>query len=164
MTRLTRRQLCGVLGTATVSVSMGCVTPTDFPRQRTLGIDRIDVEEVDTGWRLTVTVFTGVDDFDGTKADFHDVVLLGYANDGSVACERRIGDITDEDRRNLVTTELECPVLPEILTFRAEESPCDEDTVISIYEYQGTVENIGHHWSSTGARQCDEGLPPDHDT
>lgn len=160
MTRLPRRRLCNALGVSIAISIAGCVTPTDFPRQRSLGIERIEVEKIDTGWRLTVTVVTGISRFEGAEADFHDVVLLGY-DDGSLACRRRIGDIRNDGGRNLVTVEMKCPSLPDVLTFRAEESPCDEDTVISIYEYRGTPEGGGHHWFSTRVRQCNEGLPPD---
>lgn len=161
MTRLTRRHLCEVFGTSLAIGSAGCVSPRESSRYKILAIQRTDAEDLDSGWQLTVTVDVGVNGFEGRAADFHDVVLLGYAADGSLACRRQIGDIETDGGRNLVTVELTCSRLPDVLTFRAEESPCDEDTVINVYEYQGTPQDIGHYWSETSPRECNEGLPPD---
>jgi len=87
---------------------------------------------------------------------FTNVELLGYSEDGREVCKKRVGTI-EPDIESLLT--IECDIIPAILTFRADQSPCDEDTYIGIAVYESSPD-AENGWDVDNQRECGEGLPP----
>lgn len=147
----------GYLGTAAGALLAGCGQPGQAP-WRELSFRDMQVEETGDGWRITfelVKLAQAPDDL----STFHDVRVHAYNQNQTEICSEEIGTIAESyPGGNGLPIEMNCSVFPTMLTYGADESPCDEEvrTVISIAVYD---EENG--WSlERHARECNEGLPP----
>jgi len=61
-------------------------------------------------------------------ATFHNVSLVGYSESGDLVCEKSLGTLGPNASPH--TVNVTCSGFPEVSTFRAAESTCDEDTQI----------------------------------
>lgn len=151
---LSRRHLIGAL-CLTLPPLAGC---GQHPRSRSLELHEFDVTgESDTGYELGFSVrvparTNGADRW----SVFHDVAVVGYDRSNSVLCRSNVGTIAaGESEEDTVS----CPKIPPFLTLIAEETPCDPDTYIGIYEYVGGDSDALYR--ERHDRNCDEGKFPD---
>lgn len=145
---------------ASLSVIAGCGA-FDYPRQRSLIPTRMQVERRNGTWELTVSVEATITGFaDVEENSFHDVTLLVYSSEGERVCKEVVGDMIPSGRTIDVEVTTRCTSFPHVITFAADESPCDSNTVIRIARYEGKSEDVGHMWSFRDERRCGEGLPP----
>ena len=87
---------------------------------------------------------------------FHDVQVRGFSTDRELVCVTDYGDIPESQTRK---REVRCDRFPSILVLTAEESPCENGTMI---EYLVYVEDYDRTfiWNHE-LRGCNEELPPD---
>lgn len=159
MTHLYRRQV--LLATAGVGISTslaGCGNPDSKP-MRMLTFREVRTDKSDGDWLVSLQV-VNKDEASDELGTFHAVEVHGYARDGEEVCSKSVGTVsTDRHQGNSIHVEMTCSGFPTMLTYSADESPCDEEvrTVIKIAVYD---EENG--WSlERHARECNEGLPPD---
>lgn len=99
--------------------------------------------------------------FRDERADFSGVRVHGFRSDEEVGATD-VGDVTyHDDVNDGIPVSFECTSFPDLVTFSADQSPCDEDvrTVIDIATYS---ERDG--WCiGCYTRDCGDGLPPDID-
>lgn len=91
---------------------------------------------------------------------FHDVTLIGYDESGTEVCRENIGDIPESSTGSLDPVRVTCSTDPVMFTYAADESPCDDDTVIGVAVYR-TDPNGDSYWWLDEQRECGEGLPPE---
>lgn len=94
------------------------------------------------------------------RADFQDVQLVGYDADRKLVCEEYIGELPGMETVQERDITVECERFPEIITFDAEESPCESEVDIVIL-YFDRIEDGQFVWDATHNRRCGEGLPPE---
>jgi hypothetical protein len=154
-----RREAITQIGLISIFAISGCA---DFPPHREISIDAISASQTESGWTLKVSVVND-NTVGNEEANFHNVTVYAYSKHGKEVGERTIGDLTYEyDVNNGKDVTVECRVFPHVVTFDAEESPCDENTDIIIGRYDGK-QNGKHVWA-TDYRECREGLPPESST
>lgn len=152
-----RRDILAVLGTSAGALLAGCTEPSKGP-WRLLTFGNVQVDETDEGWLVTFELqkqYRARDEL-GT---FHNVRVHGYAENRSEVCSKELGTI----ERNYsggdgLPVEMECSAFPTMLTYSAEETPCDEEvnTIIDIAVYED-----GRWLHDFYSRECGEGLPPE---
>ncbi len=138
----------------------GCVEISNYhDRDRRLSTGNISVvSESGAGLTLEVEISKSATGGDDEWETFHDVRLLGYTDEGTLVCERSLGDIRNNG--DVGTVRLQCDRFPAVITFDARESPCDDDTELKVAFYKGKREEVGHYWLAEENRRCNEGLPP----
>lgn len=150
--------MIGVAGALTLT---GCYGASDYPRHRDLSFDGIRVVSSDpTGSVVRVTPEMSWAGDSKDWATFHDVRLIGYSDSNEVVCQERLGNMVG--RGPMEPIQLTCSEPPVMLTYAADESPCEEDTLIGVAVYRTDPDGESYWWLD-GQRQCDEGLPPDFD-
>jgi len=87
---------------------------------------------------------------------FHSVQLRGFSVDRELVCVTDYGDIQKEETRR---REVRCDRFPLILVLTAEESPCENGTMIEYLVYVEDYDGM-FVWSHE-LRGCNEELPPD---
>lgn len=158
MTKSRRDLIVGAVSGWLLSLP-GCIE-TGLPQRRDLQFGDIHVEGGgNENYELQIEYEYRAAEGSGSWRSFHDVRLLGYDENRNVVCEEQIGTVGPGDHR-FKTEELitECTGFPYLLTFDAEESPC-EDTYIEVVAYLGEKDGQPT-WGGDEGRQCDEGLPP----
>jgi hypothetical protein len=86
----------------------------------------VDVDGRDSEFVATLTVVNG-STTEGDRGTFHDVTVLGFAGFIRV-CEEGIGDLSPKfSINNGREVSLTCSRRPDLFTFEARESPCDEN-------------------------------------
>lgn len=152
-----RRTMLAYLGISAGTLLTGCTEQTREP-WRMLTFGNVQVEEAEDGWLVTFELekqYQAPDEL-GT---FHDVRAHGYDENRSEVCMKEIGTITENYYGgNGLPVEMKCSASPTMLTYSAEESPCDEEinTIIDIAVYEDA--RWLHDFYS---RDCNEGLPPE---
>lgn len=151
---LTRRSIIIATAVGGISTLAGCF-PENTPYRR-LTARGINVDSREENPTLIVTVVND-NTIGDSEADFTNVSLLGYTNDGRLVCDQYIGRVSHEWTINNGTeVELECAEMPSVVTFDAAESPCDDNTGIDGARYDEEQEA----WILDQPRECGEGLPP----
>lgn len=142
----TRRRYCVSIAALGLSAFAGCTFPVPGSGEyRTLGFDGFDEQSVgdgSTNFSIEPTVSAS-----GKSTDwetFHHVRVVGFVSDEEL-CSHTIGDISPHDD---VEITLQCPRRPDAIEFRAQESPCDEDTTIRKVVYVGES-NDDVRWNTT---------------
>jgi len=134
----------------------GC--PDSPQRRRELAIRHIEVgNESDAGTELRITVENLGTGSKTEWATFTDVTVLGYSSSGDLVCEKHVGTVEPGTASFLQT--LRCDTFPALLTFAADQSPCDDDTFIRVARYNSSAEE-DYSWDIENYRECSEGLPP----
>lgn len=124
----------------------GCGSPADFQGYRRLSIKHFTTTRTRSEAVVTVTVEVE-SNLDDVNATFHDIVVVGYSGSGEVLCSREVGQMGPREPE---TVQVSCSDHPELITFEATESVCNQETVIEKLEYSD-----GRGWV-TGVRECGE--------
>lgn len=152
---VTRREIVISAIIGTFSAISGCI---DYPTHREISIGAISAAQTESGWELKLTVVND-NTINGEKADFHDVRVHVYSRNKKKVCERTIGELTHKQNVNDgKDVSIKCQSFPYVVTFSAQESPCEKNTEIMIGRYTGK-QNGEFIWA-TEYRECNEGLPP----
>ena len=152
-----RRTLLGFLGLSPGVVLAGCGEPRGEP-WRQLSFGDLRVKKSEGEWLVT---FELLKDYQAPDqlGTFHDVRVHGYDENRSEVCSKELGTIEENHYGgNGLPVQLECSARPTMLTFSAEESPCDKEihTEIDIATYQEGRWRLDYF-----SRECGEGLPPE---
>lgn len=123
-------------------------------------IDRVDIAQTEEQ-SVTLTIgYSNVGRYGSEEWQvFHDVRIVGYTKEGELVCEKDIGNVARQSTSGSNTLSLDCPSLPDIITFESTETPCEENTRIEVSYYRGREE--GEHIWDSNYRECEEGLPPE---
>lgn len=157
MIKITRRTFLSSSSLFVLGTLAGC--PDSPPRQRELVLRHIEVtNRSDGGVRLRVSVENLGTGSPPEWATFTNVSLIGYTAGGEVTCQKDIGTVEPGPASSLLN--LKCEQFPVILTFSADQGPCDEDTYIGVATYEHSKET-NYSWDIEKQRDCGEGLPPD---
>lgn len=152
----TRRHVLRTASLVTIGSLAGC--QGDFPAGRILDVDRVSAELENGKWRVTVKI-ENINSAKDPSANFHGVTLLGYSEDRTQVCEKQIGTVSyRNDTNNGINVTLHCKKRPTVLTFEAEESPCNDTVSLGIAVYSNRTEMW---YLNRFTRNCDEGLPPE---
>lgn len=148
------------------SITLSLVLPLagcqgDYPDGQTLSIQDISANSKNDRWNGEITI---VNDnvSDDSSADFHNVTILGYGDGKEVLCRKTVGDVSYErDINNGQKATIVCPERPDMLTFKSDKGPCDEERFIEVAVYSTETDRwiLGRH-----LRECGEGLPPNPST
>lgn len=153
-----RRTLLRSVGLGVLIPLAGCGNPDSTP-MRMLTFREVRTSETDEGWLVSLDVVNRNEASD-ELGTFHNVELHGYGPSRTEVCSDEIGTVgPDRHQGNSISVEMLCSEFPTMLTYSAEESPCDDEvrTVIKVAVYED-----GDGWSlERNARECSEGLPPD---
>jgi len=124
---LERRTLLTVAGSTVCSLTAGCVNTA--VQNRSLSLRLINIRNTSDGeYKMSVEVLGGGVGKSDEWATFHNVSLVGYSESGDLVCEKSLGTLGPNASPH--TVNVTCSGFPEVSTFRAAESPCDEDTQI----------------------------------
>lgn len=160
---ISRRGVLEITPGGLSALLVGCITPVDYPKSRTLTASAISASESERGWQLNLTV-SNSNTFGNHQADFHDVSVHVYSEDRELVCSEDIGTVSyEQDINNGTDVTLSCDQFPFMVTFSATESPCEETIRIDVLVYDRQVDGE-YVWDGTYHRECNEGLPPEVDT
>lgn len=152
-----RREVIGIVGLGISALSAGCGNPDAEP-YRMLLFREVSIQKTKNGWQASFEVVNNSQARDEFTT-FHDVRVHGYSRERTEVCTKQIGTVSDEwTEHNRMSVEMNCGAFPMMLTFSAQESPCDEEvrTVLAIAVFD---DDFG--WTHDRyARKCNEGLPP----
>ena len=151
---LSRRQFLGGVVASTIPLA-GCHGAS--PGGRILTIIGVNRSFSDSAWRLDIDVTAHIIGkyFNRSGPAFRSVVLLGYDENRTRICERRIGDIPSNERRYETTVTMQCERMPQYLTFTTASGPCGPNTGIEALKYNSSAET--YKWKK-GDRVCDGGM------
>lgn len=145
------------------AVSAGLVAgcgAADYPKGRALLFGGINASEnPDGSYRVRINPRKSNTGGSDEWETFHNVTLLGYSDNDELVCRKRLGTIDHTRTGVLEAVTLNCSEFPGIITYRADESPCDDDTEIAYAEYRRDDDG-DPYWYLSEKRECDEGLPP----
>lgn len=158
--RFDRRDVLKITAGGLSTAGVGCVTPVDYPKSRTLTASAISASESESGWQLTLTV-SNRNTYGSHQGDFHDVSVRVYSDDQEPICRKDVGTVSyRQDVNNGTEVTLSCDGFPQLVTFSAAESPCEEPTEIAVLVYDRRADGE-YVWDGTLRRECNEELPPD---
>lgn len=156
--QVNRRRLIQAAGVVIAVSTAGC----DYPRHRDLTFSGVNVTEGSEDEYITeVTPKKSSSDDTDQWQTFHNVTVIGYAESGAEVCREELGDIPSSEVGRLETVRMTCSEFPVLITYSAEESPCDSDTEIGVAVFRTGSEGESF-WKLDEKRQCGEGLPPEH--
>lgn len=156
---INRRKVLVLASLLGIPAASGCA---DYPPHREISIAAIAASQTETGWQLELTVAND-NTISTDEANFHSVTVHVYSKSGNEVGEQDIGTLSHEytinDGKDVT---IACSSFPYVVTFSAQESPCEKNTEIMIGRYDGTHD--GAYVWTTEYRECDEGLPPEFST
>lgn len=152
-----RRAFLGSIAGYGVISSAGCVEPQGDP-WRELRFGHVEHEETADGWRVEYEL---VQESRTREEDrgFHNVRVHAYGPDRSEVGSKYLGHvIVLRPPGGGLSLSLTCSAAPTMLTYSADESPCDDvDTEIGIARY----DDDEGQWMTGYSRRCGEGLSPE---
>lgn len=147
-----RRMMLRAIGAVGAALIGGCGEACT----RSLDFSDVAVRS-DDGEEVTVEVTPQPVASSGGCKGFTDVRLVGYDDSGALVCEHHLGELSTFGERAPVR--MSCDAFPTVITYVAEQTPCDAGVEIEVLFYLGKTDS-GHTWDGTHNRQCDEALPP----
>lgn len=153
MTNWKRRRILQSVGAIAAVTTAGC--PGDFPKRRVLQIRRVErLNDGGDAYRFRISV-----DYASTGGSeewqrLHNVTLVGYSDSasGRVLCEAHIGTIEGNSSGLLEPIIVECDEYPDVFTFEADESVCEDDTRVT-YAIRRTADD-GAPYRLDQFREC----------
>lgn len=153
MIDIRRRRILAGLATGVGVSGVGCLGAVDYPRHRDLGFNEIELlDQSDSGYTIRVTPEMSWAGESEEWATFNDVRLAGYSESDGMLCEAKLGDLVGRGAMEPVT--LTGEELPHVLRYEADETPCDEDTLIEKAVLVGRSD--GEPTWRIGDEQCNE--------
>lgn len=130
------------------------------PKQRSLNFVNIQPPIERNGeFVISTDVAAYVKNGNQDWATFTNVEVVGYEDSGDVVCRKSVGTLPPgENHRESI--KLQCPDLPDLLTFTSAESPCDSNALIPVLEIVNTDGSISYNYLAD--KNCQDGdLPTD---